>query len=842
MITKENQTTLFTAHSPRKEVECPPAEVLLSWSRQALDKLPTQRLSHVEGCPKCAFDFTVWRAANCLSQLPAYWLVHFGDALREWQTSDVYETRQMLGQISIETNTFSLCDEQDWTPSPLAMRTNLVIDEELRLFSLTVLDVPNAIESIALMTSHGMRHFQRIDEDVFELLISEESAEEHEFLPLLFADVWSQMAAHKIQLAIGMTDACGIVAGTGDAVEILEQYEAIERKADYLLPCGMHCDTYVNVAALCAHEDAMQLIAAKIDFLFWDTHFDAVLANGWAMSLIARRLADARQAQGRKEPIRLLQCEGYDDPTLLNDVVPGSQVLLLFDVVITGNLANKIIRMVKANGGDVVGVAVLVKPHASPAKIEKLRSLCELEMELSINRLNDSTRATPLPKLVFNPIAGYMTTKSGEPRSPSDFLNQDGNARELWEYVSRANAYEHHRREGDTHYIAFVDTQKLLENREIATALVAKLAEAIRNSGPLPDVLLVPKRARARLLAVRLARALGAFRGARPKIVYAAKSGSAATWRVSADHAAILRDKSVCIVDTAAGHGRTVDQFAALATRRHASSISAAVLLSRLSPPCEAAFARRLSGGFHRLYSLPIRPVAIRGDRLDLCPVCRRKNAIRQFAEESDMAGLEQWATRLLSARRGPAERHVRKRDRQLSLFDRETPFLSSCGAAVASGVTLHALGAASTNGSAPLVLPELSDDRIPWRVRATMVENLPPGILEWTGNTLESDLVGVLAGDLYPSVWKATANLLAREGSDVWLDHLGTLLHRLEDTNHRTSPSFWNHMACNAYLLAAAQGQVREDFHVRIDELLLGEFDGVVEHGLRQMKEVVRD
>jgi hypoxanthine-guanine phosphoribosyltransferase len=446
----------------------------------------------------------------------------------------------------------------------------------------------------------------------------------------------------------------------------------------------------------------------------------------------------------------------------------------------------------------------------------------------------------PLPKLVFNPIAGYMTARAAEPRSPTEFLNQDGNARELWEYISQANAYEHHRREGDTHYIAFVDTQKLLEHREIGATLVAKLAEAIRSCGQLPDVLLVPKRIRAQMLATRLSKALGVFRGVRPKVVYVARIANKATWRVSADDLSMLQDKAVCVVDTAAGQGRTIDQLAALATRLGASSIGAAVLLSRLTPPCEVAFARRLSSGFHRLYSLPIRPVAIRGDRLDLCPVCRRKNAIRQFAENSDIEALEQWAAHLLSARRAPTERRRRKHERQLFLFHQETPFMSSCGAAVASGITLHALGAASTNGSAPLVLPELSDDRIPWRVRATIVENLPPGILEWTGKTLESDLVAVLAGDFYPSVWKATANLLSREGSDVWLDHLGTMLKRLAETSHRTSTSFWNHMACNAYLLTGSRGHGHEEFHARIDQLLLGEFDGTVEKGLRQMKEVV--
>ena len=78
-----------------------------------------------------------------------------------------------------------------------------------------------------------------------------------------------------------------------DIIELFENHEAIERVADYVLPCGLHSDTYINSSALCSREESMQFLAAKIDFLFWDTQFDTVLANGWAMGLIGRRLVAA---------------------------------------------------------------------------------------------------------------------------------------------------------------------------------------------------------------------------------------------------------------------------------------------------------------------------------------------------------------------------------------------------------------------------------------------------------------------------------------------------------------------------------------------------------------------
>lgn len=122
------------------------------------------------------------------------------------------------------------------------------------------------------------------------------------------------------------------------------------------------------------------------------------------------------------------------------------------------------------------------------------------------------------------------------------------------------------------------------------------------------------------------------------------------------------------------------------------------------------------------------------------------------------------------------------------------------------------------------------------------MVENLPPGILEWTGDTLVADLSNVLANVDYVAIWKATANLLSREGNYVWLDYLEAMVGRMTQRKLRTSPSFWNHMACNAYLLATNGESERSEVKARIDELLSRLTDSVVQDGLRQMQEVIAE
>jgi len=847
MTTKEGLLRLVSrSEAPRDTAMqgCIEVQRLFELAGTSLDKRPDRLRNHIEGCPKCAAQFMVFRSAKLLSDLPSRWTVHLGNAIRTVHLESSEETFQILGTISFLTREFGICHEEEWLSSPLAMRVNIVLNAAMGFFSLTILDAPLGIESLAIMTPAGLQPL-RCDNasDVFELLLcsGDDTAAERSLVS--FAELHKLVTAHKLQLDVTMKYVADRSPGTeaNDIIELLEHHQAIERCADYVLPCGLHSDTYINVSALCSCEDTMQLVAAKTDFLFWDTHFDTVLANGWAMAMIGRRLAAARQAQGRTVPIRQALCEGYEEPVLLDDVIPGSQVLILLDVVVSGRLACKLQRLVEAVGGNVVGIAVLVRPHgATPLEVANLRTLCEVEMELIDAQRASCPRCGVLARRVFNPIAGCMTTRSTVPRSPSEFLNGDPIAREMWSYIHSTGAYEHHRREGDTHYIGFVDTRKLLEAREIGKRLVDRLVDATCKSGGRPTFLLVPNRSRACLFAAMMSRAFDSVIGIRPKLLTATRKWTTGKWELMPDEYVKMHNADVLIVDTAAGHGRTIDQLATLAAKANARRVGASVLLSRLAPPCEDAFNLRLSGGFRRLFNLPIRPVAIRGDRKDLCPVCRRKNAIRRFAEDSDIEALEEWADGLLKMHRAGCDEDQRRKHKQLLLFDEE-PFLSGCGAAVASGITLHALGAASTNGSAPLSLPELFDERIPWRARASMVENLPAGVLEWAGNTLVSDLLNLLSKGGYPSIWKAAANLLSREGNDLWLDHFESMLNRLSESNHRISQSFWNHMACNAYLLAAGGGDARDSVLARINELLSHQTDDMVQNGLRQMQDVIR-
>ena len=116
--------------------------------------------THIEGCPQCASRYMVLQAGKLLSELPVRWTVHLGSALRYWPMDDPDSKYQLLGTIDFESREFRVCHEDEWIPSPLAMRVNIVLDAEMQFFSLTILDAPIGIKNISLVAPLGLRHLR----------------------------------------------------------------------------------------------------------------------------------------------------------------------------------------------------------------------------------------------------------------------------------------------------------------------------------------------------------------------------------------------------------------------------------------------------------------------------------------------------------------------------------------------------------------------------------------------------------------------------------------------------------------------------------------------------------
>jgi hypothetical protein len=351
-----------------------------------------------------------------------------------------------------------------------------------------------------------------------------------------------------------------------------------------------------------------------------------------------------------------------------------------------------------------------------------------------------------------------------------------------------------------------------------------------------PDVILVPARARGLLLAEKLAARFNSEERYAEIVVAVAKRRSG---RFVLENPLILRGQRVVAVDAAAGHGDTLDELIMLAASAGAASVSGAVLLSRLSEACEEALDCRLDGGFTRLYSMPVRPITVRDRVRSQCPVCQRRQELRDAISELPGGPIKDLASKLASSRRFRARnteiRDAQPQPTQIGLFP-----LGKCRRSVASGITLHALHAARGDGMAPLRLPEIGDGSIPASNRAALVANLPTSTLEWSGEVLVQDLKAYLKRGAERDVWVAVADLFARAGSSVWVDSLSEAISGSERRGSWMDDRFWAWMVCATYRLIRERPESREPVHARLLELVTSYGQTSASRGLRGMLAIV--
>lgn len=805
--------------------KCLTQKELVAAAQSPLEQLAAATQHHLQKCSRCAHTFLSFRASHLSALLPDTWEVAL--QVNDRQTRACLQDGPLFLRVNLETRQVdSFADASDFTSSPLHILIVLVVDAATDVISLSVQDAPTFIRALGISTPRSSRTIVSDEEpNAFEFvsLLTEFCATEDSSKAAALLDEWISTGQLRIVFSADASSPQRVYS-------LLNQAGAIERDFDYQLPTGLHTDTHINISKLCRTESTLQGIATAFDVLLKDSTFDTIVTNGWAMAAIARRLLIRRYQGLPGASGQVVICEGYHSPSPIGDLSPGNRVLIMTDVTITGGLIKRLRPVVESSGAKVAAIACLARATTGSELPAGVRALCSIPMTLR-DPWVESTVSAHKELRVFNPVSGAMTRRAPSPRSPSEFLEYDEQARQFWEFVDRTGAYQHHHREGDTHYIAFVDTKRLLASPDVASELASRLRDKILIQVKTPDVLVVVDRVRSRLFAQAL---FASFRehgamGETPSLVIAVSSGrrkrkvSPLDWQIPLQHRRAFRGARVLIVDAAAGHGTTIDQLCQAVNALEPATIGAAVLLSRLTEGCEDAFNARLSGGFHSLFRLPIRPIIIRGNHRDLCPVCRRKAALKAVGEDSGVEAVRLWAEHVTRRRWHSVSSELRTpvRETQLSLFKLGDEFLRGCRESVASGVTLHALNAAMTNGMAPLSLPELLNERIPSQNRAAMVQNLPQAALEWSGDPLAHDLITFLEKRASANIWRATAEALARHGSVAWVQHISGFVEKAWLKKTRISPSFWNHVACSAYLTAAANPQEKHTVRKRFEELL---------------------
>ena len=140
------------------------------------------------------------------------------------------------------------------------------------------------------------------------------------------------------------------------SVQSLVLEHAPIRRGHFLLGSGMHTPYYVELEAIVQDPVIASTVCRTIVERFRELEPQAVLAAAGPDSVLAYELA-------RQLNARAIFAEGPHGQRTLRSafqVRPEERVLIVMGVVVTGDSARELIRLVRSTAGQVVGAAALV--------------------------------------------------------------------------------------------------------------------------------------------------------------------------------------------------------------------------------------------------------------------------------------------------------------------------------------------------------------------------------------------------------------------------------------------------------------------------------------------------
>ncbi|OUW18250.1 MAG: orotate phosphoribosyltransferase [Opitutales bacterium TMED158] len=150
-----------------------------------------------------------------------------------------------------------------------------------------------------------------------------------------------------------------------EVLDIFRETNAL-LQGHFILRSGLRSEYFFQCAQVCQHMSAVsrliELLAPKLK----DISFKTVLAPAMGGLVVGQEVArqfDARYIFAEKEDDRLVMRRGFK-------MDPGEPILIVEDVITRGGRVNEAIEIVKAHGGSVAGIAVLVDRSQGKASFD----------------------------------------------------------------------------------------------------------------------------------------------------------------------------------------------------------------------------------------------------------------------------------------------------------------------------------------------------------------------------------------------------------------------------------------------------------------------------------------
>ncbi|HRY12749.1 MAG TPA: orotate phosphoribosyltransferase [Syntrophomonadaceae bacterium] len=144
-----------------------------------------------------------------------------------------------------------------------------------------------------------------------------------------------------------------------EAIDIFTRSGAL-MEGHFKLTSGRHSNRYMQCAQVLQYPQYTEQLAAHIAEKYADDKIDMVIGPAMGGIIVAYEVARQLKVPG-------IFCERENGQMALRrgfTIAPGSRLLVVEDVVTTGGSVNEVIEIVRAAGGEVAGVAVLVDRSA----------------------------------------------------------------------------------------------------------------------------------------------------------------------------------------------------------------------------------------------------------------------------------------------------------------------------------------------------------------------------------------------------------------------------------------------------------------------------------------------
>ena len=150
-----------------------------------------------------------------------------------------------------------------------------------------------------------------------------------------------------------------------EIIAVFEESKAL-LNGHFQLRSGLHSNQFFQAALLLQYPDKAELLCKHLATKFEGVEIETVISPAVGGLIVGQEMGRAlgtRAIFADKDEGKLVLKRGFS-------IKPGEKVLVAEDVITRGGRVQETIDLVRAHGGDVVGVAVLVDRSGGLAKFD----------------------------------------------------------------------------------------------------------------------------------------------------------------------------------------------------------------------------------------------------------------------------------------------------------------------------------------------------------------------------------------------------------------------------------------------------------------------------------------